>query len=139
LSYFSQGREAGANNGKYSMITRKLHQTIQFLISLSIEEKIEIQRLLDGIAKTSRCCNGSARIKNTTIPVWSLWQSRQMGATDAEILEAHPVLTPIDLSNAWTYAETFPDEIEQAIAANEMFKLYAFKIELHTASRSASP
>lgn len=39
------------------------------------------------------------------------FQSHQMGATDREILEAHPELTQSDLINAWTYAETFPDEI----------------------------
>jgi uncharacterized protein (DUF433 family) len=42
-----------------------------------------------------------------------------MGATDLEIREAYPELTPTDLINAWFYAETFPAEIEQAIAANE--------------------
>jgi uncharacterized protein (DUF433 family) len=42
-----------------------------------------------------------------------------MGTSDLEILEAHPELTPADLTNAWFYAETFSNEIESAIAANE--------------------
>jgi uncharacterized protein (DUF433 family) len=41
-----------------------------------------------------------ARIRNTRIPVWSLVQSRQMGASDLEILEAYPALTQADLINA---------------------------------------
>lgn len=41
-------------------------------------------------------------------------ESDLLGASDREILEAHPELTPTDLINAWFYAETFPDEIEIA-------------------------
>ncbi len=98
------------------MITKELRQT---LLSLSSEEKTEIIQLLDGINKTPKVVGGSARIRNTRIPVWSLFQSRQMGATDLEILEAYPELTQTDLINAWFYAETFPAETEQAISANK--------------------
>ena len=98
------------------MITKELRQE---LLKLSPSEKTEIIQLLDGINKTPKVVGGAARIRNTRIPVWSLFQSRQLGASDLEILEAHPELTQTDLMNAWFYAETFPDEIEQAIAANE--------------------
>ena len=98
------------------MITRELRQE---LLTLSPEEKTEIIQLLDGINKTPQVVGGAARIRNTRIPVWSLVQSRQMGASDLEILEAYPDLTEADLINAWFYAETFPTEIEQAISANE--------------------
>jgi uncharacterized protein (DUF433 family) len=98
------------------MITKELRQK---LLTLSPEEKTEIIQLLDGINKTPRVVGGAARIRNTRIPVWSLCQSHQMGASDLEILEAHPELTQTDLINAWVYAETFPDEIERAILANE--------------------
>jgi uncharacterized protein (DUF433 family) len=98
------------------MITKELRQE---LLTLSPEEKTEVIQLLDGINKTPKVVGGEARIRNTRIPVWSLFQSHQMGASDLEILEAHPELTQTDLMNAWFYAETFPDEIEQAIAANE--------------------
>jgi uncharacterized protein (DUF433 family) len=98
------------------MITKKLRQE---LLTLSPSEKTEIIQLLDGINKTPKVVGGAARIRNTRIPVWSLFQSRQMGASDLEILEAHPDLTQTDLMNAWFYAETFPNEIEQAIAVNE--------------------
>jgi uncharacterized protein (DUF433 family) len=98
------------------MITKELRQT---LLTLSSEEKTEIIQLLDGINKTPKVVGGNARIRNTRIPVWSLVQSRQMGATDLEILEAYPELTQTDLINAWFYAETFPSEIDRVIAANE--------------------
>jgi uncharacterized protein (DUF433 family) len=98
------------------MITKELRKE---LLTLSPEEKTEIIQLLDGINKTPKVVGGAARIRNTRIPVWSLFQSRQMGASDLEILEAYPDLTQIDLSNAWFYAETFPTEIDQAISDNE--------------------
>lgn len=89
------------------------------LLTLSPAEKAEIVQLLDGINKTPKVVGGAARIRNTRIPVWSLVQSRQMGANDLEILEAYPELTQVDLTNAWFYDEIFSAEIEQAIAANE--------------------
>ena len=98
------------------MIARELRKE---LLTLSPAEKTEIIQLLDGINKTPKVVGGVARIRNTRIPVWSLFQSRQMGASDLEILEAYPDLTQTDLDNAWFYAETFPTEIEQAISANE--------------------
>ncbi|WP_366944891.1 DUF433 domain-containing protein [Chamaesiphon sp. GL140_3_metabinner_50] len=98
------------------MITKKLRQE---LLTLSPSEKTEIIQLLDGINKTPKVVGGAARIRNTRIPVWSLFQSHQMGTSDLDILEAHLDLTQTDLLNAWLYAETFPDEIEQEIAVNE--------------------
>jgi uncharacterized protein (DUF433 family) len=98
------------------MITRELRQE---LLTLSPEEKTEIIQLLDGINKTPNVVGGAARIRNTRIPVWSLVQARQMGASDLEILESYPDLTLADLINAWFYAETFPAEIDREIALNE--------------------
>jgi uncharacterized protein (DUF433 family) len=98
------------------MITKELRQE---LLTLSPEEKAEIIQLLDGINKTPKVVGGAARIRNTRIPVWSLFQSHQMGTSDLEILEAHPELTQTDLINAWFYAETFPDEIDREISDNE--------------------
>jgi uncharacterized protein (DUF433 family) len=98
------------------MITKELRQE---LLTLSPEEKTEIIQLLDGINKTPKVVGGAARIRNTRIPIWSLVQSRQLGASDLEILEAYPDLTQIDLINAWFYAETFPVEIDREIALNQ--------------------
>jgi uncharacterized protein (DUF433 family) len=98
------------------MIAKELRQE---LLTLSPEEKTEIIQLLDGINKTPDVVGGAARIRNTRIPVWSLVQAQKMGASDLEILEAYPDLTPADLINAWFYAETLPTEIDRAIALNE--------------------
>ena len=99
------------------MITKELRQEI---LTLSPEEKIEVIQLLEGINKTPKVVGGNARIRNTRIPVWSLFQSHQMGVSDLEILEAHPELTQTDLINAWVYAEIFSDEIESVIRANQV-------------------
>jgi uncharacterized protein (DUF433 family) len=48
-----------------------------------------------------------------------LVHDRQLGMTDARILEALPALTAADLVNAWAYAEAYPDEIQVAIQENE--------------------
>jgi uncharacterized protein (DUF433 family) len=105
------------------MITQELKQQI---LSLSSVEQHEIVELIQaqtnswaGITKTPGVVGGDARIRNMRIPVWSLVQYRHMGANDDRILEAYPQLTAADLANAWAYAEAFPDEIAEAIAANE--------------------
>jgi uncharacterized protein (DUF433 family) len=105
------------------MITQELKQQI---LSLSPDEQHEIVQLIQsqtnswtGITKTPGVVGGDACIRHMRIPVWSLVQYRHMGANDDRILEAYPQLTATDLANAWAYAEAFPDEIAEAIAANE--------------------
>jgi uncharacterized protein (DUF433 family) len=116
------GSSSSVRNGD-DMITQELKKQI---LSLSPDEQHEIVRLIQsqtnswtGITKTPGVVVGDARIRNMRIPVWSLVQYRQMGANDDRILEAYPELTSADLANAWAYAEAFPDEIAEAIAANE--------------------
>jgi hypothetical protein len=41
--------------------------------------------------------------------------SRRLGAADADILRAYPVLTATDLEAAWEYAAAHPQEIDRAI------------------------
>ena len=105
------------------MITQELKQQI---LSWSPDEQHEIVRLIQsqtnswtGITKTPGVEGGDACIRNMRIPVWSLVQYHHMGANDDRILEAYPQLTGTDLANAWAYAEALPDEIAEAIAANE--------------------
>ena len=105
------------------MITQELKQQI---LSLSPAEQDEIVRLIrsqnniwTGINKTPGVVGGDACIRNMRIPVWSLVEYRQMGASESRILEAYPQLTETDLANAWADAEAFSDEIAKAIAANE--------------------
>ena len=97
------------------------------LLALSITEKNEIFQLLKqdlddtwvGIEKSPGVVGGDACVAGTRIPVWDLVHYRQMGASDHKILEAYPHLTAANLENAWVYAAAFPEEIAEAIAANE--------------------
>jgi uncharacterized protein (DUF433 family) len=71
-----------------------------------------------GISKTPGVCGGEACIDGTRIPVWSLVESRQLGITEAELMDSYPHLRAVDLVNAWAYAEAHPEEIEQVIQKN---------------------
>lgn len=73
-----------------------------------------------GIDKTSGICGGAACIVRTRVPVWTLVQARRQGLSEAELLASYPTLRAEDLINAWTYARMYPDEIEGAIAENEV-------------------
>jgi len=105
-----------------------LHDFETQLLALSLAEKAEaIQLLLKsirqswaGIAKHPNVCGGDACIANTRIPVWVLVQARNLGNSEAELLENYPSLSATDLTNAWTYAAAYPEEIDQAIQENEV-------------------
>jgi uncharacterized protein (DUF433 family) len=96
------------------------------LSKLSRVEKVELVHWLikdltdfDGIEKTANVCGGSARIKQTRIPVWSLENARRQGVTEAELLQDFPSLTAQDLANAWAYVRSNLVEIEREIDQNE--------------------
>jgi uncharacterized protein (DUF433 family) len=97
------------------------------LLALSLAEKAEaiqiLLRSLDqtcaGIEKTPGVCGGDARIAHTRIPVWVLVQARNLGSSEAELLDNYPSLTAIDLTSAWAYATAYPQEIQEAIQVNE--------------------
>jgi uncharacterized protein (DUF433 family) len=97
------------------------------LSKLSRVEKVELVHWLikdltddfDGIEKTANVCGGSARIKQTRIPVWSLENARRQGITEAELLQDFPSLTAQDLANAWVYVRSNLIEIEREIDQNE--------------------
>ncbi len=100
----------------------------QLLVSLSRAEKAQVLQWLardladafPGIESTPGVLGGEARIVRTRIPVWVLVQARQLGATEADLLRSYPTLRVEDLTNAWAYVRTHPDEIEQQIRENEM-------------------
>ncbi len=71
------------------------------------------------VQKTPDVCGGDARIRDTRHTVWGLVQWRQLGLSDAKILEQHPDLTPADLEAAWAYYARNRDEIDQAIREND--------------------
>ena len=72
-----------------------------------------------GIERRPTVQGGAACIVRTRIPVWTLAQFRQMGATDADLLHSYPTLTAQDLANAWAYYDVHRTEIENDIAENE--------------------
>lgn len=96
---------------------------------MSRSEKIALLQLLvrdlsgefEGIEKTEGVCGGSARIRQTRIPVWILESYRRQGVSEAELLQNYPSLTAQDLANAWNYIRSHQDEIEREIAENEEF------------------
>ncbi len=71
------------------------------------------------IQKTPGVCGGAARIANHRIPVWVLVVEKKFGASDADILAAHPTITADDLAAAWAYYQREPLEIEQLIWLND--------------------
>jgi uncharacterized protein (DUF433 family) len=72
-----------------------------------------------GITKTPGVCGGDACIANTRIPIWVIVEARSLGYSEADLLTSYPALTATDLTQAWIYAETYPDEIAMAIQVNE--------------------
>jgi uncharacterized protein (DUF433 family) len=46
-------------------------------------------------------------------------QTRQLGASEADLLRSYPELVAEDLANAWAYHRTHRAEIEQQIADSE--------------------
>lgn len=72
-----------------------------------------------GIDSNPNVCGGEPCIVRTRIPVWVLVQAKRLGMKEADLLRSYPTLRAEDLVNAWGYARTHPDEIEQQIRENE--------------------
>jgi uncharacterized protein (DUF433 family) len=53
-----------------------------------------------GIESTPNVCGGEPCIVRTRIPVWVLVQVRNLGMSEANILESYPTLRAEDLLNA---------------------------------------
>ncbi|MDX2141399.1 MAG: DUF433 domain-containing protein [Chloroflexota bacterium] len=109
-------------------MTSRLAEIESLLPDLSAAEKVQLVYKIvrdisqpdAGIERTPDVCGGAARIAGTRIPVWSLVQFRNLGASEVEILTHYPSLRAEDLVNAWSYAATHYDEIAADIARNEM-------------------
>ncbi len=97
------------------------------LRSLNAAEKAAVLRLLLGefgergaaISQTPGVCGGEACLAGTRIPVRVLVGYRQLGCSDAELLQVYPQLSAFDLVSAWAYAAADPEEIAAAIRAND--------------------
>lgn len=98
------------------------------ILALTATEKAALMQMLTqtfdrtarGIIKTTGVRGGDACIGDTRIPVWSLVCDRRLGMSDARILDSFPDLTASDLVNAWAYAKTHQEEIDRAIAENDL-------------------
>ncbi len=105
------------------MITPELQEQ---LLSLPNNQKNEIIQMLVhsiddelGIRKTPGVMGGEACIRESRVPVWLMVSYRQMGSSEAELLENYPMLSAQDLVNTWHYAEQHAAEIDGAIARQE--------------------
>jgi uncharacterized protein (DUF433 family) len=98
------------------------------LLALTPDEKVTLIQLLSqsletpsqGISKTAGVMGGEACIRETRIPVWLLVSYSRLGLSEAKLLDNYPTLSAHDLVNAWNYAAAHPDEIDAAIARQEV-------------------
>jgi uncharacterized protein (DUF433 family) len=101
-----------------------LERVQALLPEMTYQEKLRLlgqitQDVQPGIEQTPDVCGGVACIVNTRIPVWTLVGYKQLGASDAVLLQAYPTLSADNLSHAWTYYRFHQQEIDQQIAENE--------------------
>jgi len=71
------------------------------------------------ISKKPDRCGGDACVRDTRITVWGLVAYQRLGMSAGEILHAVQGLIPADLEEAWDYAATHAEEIDEAIRVNE--------------------
>ncbi|HLP90538.1 MAG TPA: DUF433 domain-containing protein [Nostocaceae cyanobacterium] len=97
----------------------------QILLLSATEKAAIIQSLTQGISngakgisKTSGVCGGEACISGTRIAVWLLVEARQIGISEAQLLQDYPHISAADLVNSWAYADAHPEEITDAIYNN---------------------
>lgn len=87
-------------------------ETLQWLLRLTGQAS-------PGIESTAGVCGGEPCLLRTRIPVWVLVQARKLGSSESEILRAYPSLRAQDLSNAWSYYDLHPAEVDRQIAEHE--------------------
>ena len=75
----------------------------------------DVAHAWSGIERTPGVMGGDACLVRTRIPVWLLERYRQLGWSEARILENFPVVRAVDLANAWAYSDAHREEIEEAI------------------------
>ncbi len=72
-----------------------------------------------GIESLAGVSGGEPCIVRTRIPVWVLVRARQLGASEADLLQSYPTLRAEDLTNAWAYYRSHHEEIDRQIGENE--------------------
>jgi uncharacterized protein (DUF433 family) len=71
------------------------------------------------IQKTPGVNGGSACVRETRIPVWTLIQLMKLGRAEKDLLSDFPSLAPDDLDAVWSYYRSHASEIESEIAEQE--------------------
>jgi len=79
----------------------------------------ELNATEPGIESTPGVCGGVPCIEGSRIPVWVLVGYKNLGASEAELLQAYPTIDAENLSHAWAYYRTHKKEIDEQIAENE--------------------
>lgn len=97
------------------VVTRLSAEERRSLVEWLAHEPMEVA---PGIYRTPRVCGGDACIRGLRLPVWQLEEGRRGGATDNQLLQAHPALSPEDLVNAWAYVASHRVEIDRLIQEN---------------------
>lgn len=105
----------------------ELEKAQSLLTGLSRRDKLQIlERLVrelgdsfPGIEATHGVLGGEPRIVRTRIPVWTLVRARQLGASDADLLQSYPSLRLEDLVHAWAFYEVHRESIDRQIQAHE--------------------
>src|SRR2546423_1562780 len=72
-----------------------------------------------GVESNPGVCGGDPCIVRTRIPIWALERARQLGMTEAQILQSYPSLHAEDLVNAWSYVRSNQRDIDRQIRENE--------------------
>lgn len=104
-----------------------LQKAEQLLMEMSPTEKVQLLQLVArdlggtalGIEATPGVCGGNPRVAGTRIPIWVLVEYKNLGTSEAELLQMYPTLRAEDLANAWAYYRAHKDEIEAQILENE--------------------
>jgi len=108
-------------------VTALLEQVGEMIGRLSRPEKAQILQWVvsdlgdafPGVESRPGICGGEPCMVRTRIPVWTLVQARRLGASEADLLRAYPVLNAGDLAEAWAYYRAHREDIDQQVAANE--------------------
>jgi len=68
-----------------------------------------------GVESRPEVGGGQVCVVRTGIPVWFLVQAWRLGTSDVGNLRSFPTLRVEDLANAWAYARSHAEEIDQQI------------------------
>jgi uncharacterized protein (DUF433 family) len=92
-------------------------RVIQLLThSLTIDSPAERAcRERSAVAKPVQIGAGEARIGDPQIAIWELVNAKELGCSDADLVQIYPQLTALDLVTAWEYAEANAAEISRTL------------------------